>query len=428
MLVRIEEIIIEERQRQAVGDIEELEKSIEEVGLLHPIVLRRGKKGPTLVAGFRRLTAVSNLHSRGKKVLFCNKPIDYGTIPATWFDEMSIEEAAKAELYENIYRLDLTWKERALAIAAIHRLKTMQNSDWTIEDTGKLLAEQSGVELNPYTISNKILLASHLDDPEIAKAKNEREALKRMFQLSMNDIAQEIVRRKRETWSVQCMDCRAWLAGLNKKSVDVVITDPPYGIEVDRQALYGSSTPHTYNDSWADVSALLHEAIGLLYDVCKDNSRLLVFCSPRRFAELRKIVDGIGWDVWPVPLIWYKENGIAPVPDIWPRRTYDTILIARKGNRTMKELHDVIVARQLDREEGPEKPAELAKKLVSAVAWPGETLIDPFCGTGVFLVEGLKYGLNVMGCDIEPRMVTIAQENLAKCRDMFQDTGQQTLR
>lgn len=41
-----------------------------------------------------------------------------------------------------------------------------------------------------------------------------------------------------------------------------------------------------------------------------------------------------------------------------------------------------------------------------------ETILDPFCGTGVILQEALLMGYNVYGTDIEPRMVEYSEKNL----------------
>lgn len=43
---------------------------------------------------------------------------------------------------------------------------------------------------------------------------------------------------------------------------------------------------------------------------------------------------------------------------------------------------------------------------------PAHTVLDPFCGTGVVLQEALLMGYNVLGTDLEPRMIAYSKENL----------------
>ena len=56
--LRISDIIIKERHRKNLGDLEPLAHSIESVGLLHPVVVTPDN---TLVAGERRLSAARSL-------------------------------------------------------------------------------------------------------------------------------------------------------------------------------------------------------------------------------------------------------------------------------------------------------------------------------------------------------------------------------
>lgn len=58
-------------------------------------------------------------------------------------------------------------------------------------------------------------------------------------------------------------------------------------------------------------------------------------------------------------------------------------------------------------------PPKLAQTIVNlANPGEGETVLDPFCGTGVILQESLLMGRYVQGSDIEPRMIDYTKENL----------------
>jgi tRNA (guanine10-N2)-dimethyltransferase len=56
----------------------------------------------------------------------------------------------------------------------------------------------------------------------------------------------------------------------------------------------------------------------------------------------------------------------------------------------------------------------LARALVNlAVVRPGDTVLDPFCGTGGVLLEAAQMGTQAMGSDLDPEMVAGTQRNLA---------------
>lgn len=98
-LVPIARIVVGERRRKKLGSIGGLSKSIEEHGLIHPILIDGAGH---LVAGSRRLEA-------------CKK-LGWSKIPARRVDRLSDEELRAIELDENVERLDLTAAERSRRI------------------------------------------------------------------------------------------------------------------------------------------------------------------------------------------------------------------------------------------------------------------------------------------------------------------------
>jgi ParB-like nuclease domain len=93
--MRIADIVIGRRHRTDLGDVEGLVRSISEVGLLHPIVVRADG---TLIAGVRRLEAVRKL--------------GWEHVPVT---VVELVEIVRGEHAENVERKDFTLSE-AVAI------------------------------------------------------------------------------------------------------------------------------------------------------------------------------------------------------------------------------------------------------------------------------------------------------------------------
>ena len=52
-----------------------------------------------------------------------------------------------------------------------------------------------------------------------------------------------------------------------------------------------------------------------------------------------------------------------------------------------------------------------------------QTILDPFCGTGVLLQEAALMGYNVAGTDLEPRMISYSQKNLDWLHEQYQLPG-----
>lgn len=58
-------------------------------------------------------------------------------------------------------------------------------------------------------------------------------------------------------------------------------------------------------------------------------------------------------------------------------------------------------------------PYELAQRLVRMFSFTGDTVLDPFCGSGTTLIAALKHGRNSIGIEIEPEYWRLAARCLA---------------
>jgi len=57
-------------------------------------------------------------------------------------------------------------------------------------------------------------------------------------------------------------------------------------------------------------------------------------------------------------------------------------------------------------------PTRFARAVVNLVALPGESIIDPCCGSGTILIEAVSIGVKAVGCDINPLMAKASAENV----------------
>lgn len=96
--LKASDIIVGERDRQELGEIDQLARSIEQVGLLHPVVITEDGE---LVAGGRRLAAV--------------KRLGWEFVPVTVVTLETLAEVLQAEADENTCRKSLTPYEASRA-------------------------------------------------------------------------------------------------------------------------------------------------------------------------------------------------------------------------------------------------------------------------------------------------------------------------
>lgn len=427
-------VISPRRQRKKFPEQqrEELRESILANGITHPPSFRRDvENGPLiLVAGHRRYIAMADIIATGRQVRCGDFTCPPGEVPYTYLGVVDEDTAFEMELDENIKRLDITWQERAEAEAELMERRTKQNAEKGLPPPTftAIAAEVVQREANPSTpiqgghitqVATRIRLAEHLDDPEVAKAKTEADAVK-------------IVRKKQEAARVQALaekfdaeigvdnphdlligDFRVRIKQVGTGTVDCILTDPPYGIDANS---FGeqSGTGHNYEDSKEYFDQLLNTLAEESYRVAKPQAHAYIFCDPRRFADIQISFELAGWEVWPIPIIWDKGNGMLPRPEHAPRRTYECILYALKGKKPVRAVKpDVIrVPPVRDLKHGAQKPVDLYVDLLSRSVVPGNTVLDCFAGSGTIFPAGNRCKVKAIGIELHEPNANICRTRM----------------
>ena len=232
--VSIEDIVVEDRFRTKFEGIEELATSISAHGLINPIVIDENNK---LVAGERRLKA--------------HRLLKMPTILARTINELTELEKKEIELEENILRKDFTWQEEVAAKKILHELKQKihggavkghgTEGTWGVRETSQALGQSLG------SVSMDIQLATGVKAfPELLKEKSKTTAYKKLKSLQTAVLQEELAKRLKgkgiiDTPNVLLGDAVNEMSKLTASSVDLVVTDPPYGIGFDSEKVYMSA-------------------------------------------------------------------------------------------------------------------------------------------------------------------------------------------
>lgn len=67
-------------------------------------------------------------------------------------------------------------------------------------------------------------------------------------------------------------------------------------------------------------------------------------------------------------------------------------------------------------------PEELAERLVRMFSFVGDTVLDPFSGTGTTMVAACKWGRNSIGVEIDPKYAAIAEKRMNGARTTLVQT------
>ena len=395
-------LISKKRQRKEFKpeDVVSLAGSISQLGLLHPVIVRKDDEGNiTLVAGERRLKAMNYIWGFGETVRCGEYSFNEGSVPCLYIGEVDPLDAFEMELEENIRRVDLAWQEKAEATALL--LKARQERALrtgspppTIEDISREIRGTTPTSQQATRV--EILVSKHLTDPEVQKAKSAGDAfklLKRREELQRNaDLAAKVgVTFSSQVHSLYQGDCREILPDLPKESFDVILTDPPYGIDSDKFSDSDGKAQgsHFYDDSWTYWNKLIQFLAVESFRLCKPQAHAYVFCDVDNFILLKSFFQEAGWRVFRTPLVWVNPTGQrAPWPQSGPQRKYQLCLYAIKGDRPVLQLKPDVLTWPSDENlnHQAQKPVNLYIDLLSRSVRPGDSVLDCFGGTGTVIL------------------------------------------
>ena len=199
-------------------------------------------------------------------------------------------------------------------------------------------------------------------------------------------------------------DCLKALPMLQDRSVDFILTDPPYITRYKSRD--GRTVPNDDNDAW------LMPAFAEMYRVLADDR----FC-----------VSFYGWPHVDKFMQAYRAAGFRVVGHlIFPKRyasstrfvrcQHESAHLLAKGNPRQPEnpMGDVIPWDYTGNKLHPtQKPLSALLPLVEAFSAPGNMVLDPFAGSGSTLMAAKTLGRSYIGIELDAKYHAIARARLA---------------
>lgn len=424
-----------DRQRQYFDPdrLAELQESIGRLGLIQPIVVTANGQ---LVAGERRLKCVQNLDILDIPVRFNNAVVPAGCIPAVLPSEASDEALFEIELEENIKRQDISWQEQAQAVAKLQKLRMAQATatDSPPPTVADIAEEVEGRRDGAYQSKTRksLIVAKHLADPAIAKAKTVDDAFKI---LKAREVAEQNIGRAAEVGKLSVHqqlaavneDCLEWgwryVEQQKGPLFDIICTDPPYGMGAQNFGDAGGSyvaIDHEYADDRVSWEMLMNQFAQLSWAITKPDAHLYVACDIDGFHTLRTLFQQTGWRVHRTPLISVKRDANrVPWPQQGPRRSYELVLYAVRGSKPTTSIYSDVFETSGDDNlgHGAQKPVAFWEDLLRRSARPGDSVLDPFAGTGGILVAAHKQKLRCVAVEQSQQYFGICIERIRQLAD-----------
>jgi len=203
-------------------------------------------------------------------------------------------------------------------------------------------------------------------------------------------------------------DCLEILPTLEAGSVDAVITDPPYGTKRDKgftgSAPFrgGNGKPikrRRYSGDWDNNRPSIE-----CFEEMQRVSKIAFIFGGNYFADL--LPQGTHW------VVWDKLNTMPTFGDcelIWTNSS-------RKSVKKITCEYNGLLGKREERYHPTQKPETLMRQLISTYTQEGDTILDPFMGSGTTGVACVQTGRNFIGIEIEPKYYEIAEKRIAEAQ------------
>ncbi len=229
------------------------------------------------------------------------------------------------------------------------------------------------------------------------------------------------------TWDLRlgdCLDPMAGLASLPGRSVDVVITDPPYGIGDDPLRLSpaklaekggaGNNDYHPVTD-WDDAIDERWCA-----QCCRVSGVVVWFGHWRKRHEVEAAM------VYPLraEIIWAKDTHTTPAQPVASQDERIWVFSAEtvKPRKFSTSVWRVpVIPTWSHKNHKNEKPEALMVQLLEVFTDPGQTILDPFAGSGTTGVAAIRLGRRFLGWEKDPKYHAIATRRLQGTRQSHAD-------
>jgi site-specific DNA-methyltransferase (adenine-specific) len=219
-------------------------------------------------------------------------------------------------------------------------------------------------------------------------------------------------------------DCREVIPQLQPQSIDLLLTDPPYGQQFQGQALI-TAKANIRADGARQGMRLVRQmlfALGEEGRVMKPDAHAYLFCHWESWPDFYDAVSS--YMKIQNALIWFKNRGGSGDTEYEYARDYEVILYAMAGRgRPLAGRRDGAVIAGIqpvlgDRLHPTEKPEKLFRYMIEKSCPFGGTVLDPFGGAMPAARAAKAAGRRAVVIEIEERYCEIGA-NLMRQVSMY---------
>ena len=200
---------------------------------------------------------------------------------------------------------------------------------------------------------------------------------------------------------------------MQDNSIDIILTDPPYGIEYKSNRSEDSNAVTQrglLNDGKKEAFELLENTCQILVDKTGKDSHLYFFCSWSVFSDFENIIGK--YFTIKTPIVWDKGNkGSGDLENDWGNQT-ELIIYCVKGKKNINyrkgNVLNIPKIHSSKLVHPTQNPVELIKEILEVSALKNDFIVDPFMGSGSTIKACNEMNLKSLGIELDKEMFNIA--------------------
>jgi site-specific DNA-methyltransferase (adenine-specific) len=201
-------------------------------------------------------------------------------------------------------------------------------------------------------------------------------------------------------------DCRQVMSDFG--NVDVVLTDPPYGDKTHDGARTGTFDGAEKLVHFASITDEEFESIAFAL-VQKARRWVVMTCEWRHAARLEHTGTVVRLGVW------VKPNPTPQFTGDRPAMGWEAVLIMHREGKKRWNGGGHAAVWHIPKVSGnhpTEKPLRLINDWIAKFSDKGETVLDPFMGSGTTGVSAVQLGRKFIGIEIDPKYFSVACQRI----------------
>jgi site-specific DNA-methyltransferase (adenine-specific) len=298
---------------------------------------------------------------------------------------------------------DLTSDYQLKFFESFKESKFKWNKNKVQQETAKLKLWQEFIKISKAKLVNENDLTIVIELIENNNFKTENQLLEKIKDLN-NKASNKLING----------DALIELEKLNDCSIDLVVTDPPYGIDYcsNRSQYKDHITKNKIKNDKSEAFELLDKTCEILNRKTKSNSHFYFFTSWKVYSKFEEIISKY-FNIKNM-IVWDKGNhGSGDLENSWGNR-HELIIFATKGNRSLTirkaDILNISKVQSNKMIHPTQKPIELITEILKVSSQKADTICDPFMGSGSIIKATKKYkNLNYIGIEIDKNYFEIAK-------------------